>query len=354
MNAVTHLLSALAIAQGAAPAGADAQTSFPFVGVVRADRLNVRLSPRSEGDSPIVHILSRGDPVTVVGQEDGFYKIQPPEKSGLWVWSRNLRAEEGGWGVTSTEAPLRLDSRVTAPEITRLPAGTRVQVLRDHLGWNKVRPPDGVYFYVGARYVNRSGNVAPAVAENADAEAEGLMQQGHAAIAAADTWGAQGSWDRADYGAAAEIFSRAAGIAKTEGVRSQAEFFQRQCENMQRLRNVALEAKRQADLARAAAEAANRPPPTPEYNFRGYVSEVGATIGRPTQWRLTTRRGTLETVCYVIIDNPDLVRRWTTQLWGRYVGIQSRNLGRSWQDAPIVRLEQIEPLDPPAPQTPRR
>lgn len=101
------------------------------VGYITADRVWVRAGSLLVKDrsSPQTK-LNRGDKVTILGQEGGFYKITPPTNAYLWISARYVRpvsrAERAGPtprpAVKPTESVVKLKARATVPVASTRPA----------------------------------------------------------------------------------------------------------------------------------------------------------------------------------------------------------------------------------------
>jgi uncharacterized protein YgiM (DUF1202 family) len=129
------------------------KVSFPFLGEVNVERLNVRALPNSTNKSTIITILSMGDHVVVVGKRGGFYRIIPPK--GAWVWVHRKYLKVGKDGATITKkAPLMIDSRFNAKRLGYIKPGNQVKILKDHLGWYKIKAPAHLRFWVAKRYIS--------------------------------------------------------------------------------------------------------------------------------------------------------------------------------------------------------
>jgi SH3-like domain-containing protein len=128
----------------------------PFSGKIRVPhhgRVNVRLHPKTD-DNNVMDVLKDGAPVQVVGREGNFLAIVPPKGSnGCWIHAGNVAVDGDRAQVIEDHSPVRLDSKVTAPILTKLPKGTEIKIHRTHAGWHQISAPHGVQYYVHAKYV---------------------------------------------------------------------------------------------------------------------------------------------------------------------------------------------------------
>jgi hypothetical protein len=129
---------------------------------VTADRVNLR----SKGDlnSRIVGRVSRDDVLEAVGREYGWHQIVPPAGVFSLVSARYIERVGPGRGIAKVDTTLRVrvgsDIQPRDPfssEVqTRLERDAEVQIvgaLDDQ--WLKIVPPEGVYVYISAEFVER-------------------------------------------------------------------------------------------------------------------------------------------------------------------------------------------------------
>lgn len=152
------LFSAALVAQDVAKTASGKSGEFPFTGEVATEQLNVRILPGTTPEAIIVAILKQGDAVTVCGEKDGFYAIHPPKGAWVWVWGKNLQVNGSTGVVVTNDAPVRIDARSNAKQVGTLPEGTRVQILKEHLGWYKIEAPEAVKFWVAKKYIKARGS----------------------------------------------------------------------------------------------------------------------------------------------------------------------------------------------------
>lgn len=174
------LFGAALTAQDVAKTASSKSGEFPFTGVVATEQLNVRILPGTTPDAIIVAILKQGDVVTVCGEKDGFYAINPPEGAWTWIWGKNLQVNGSTGVVVTNEAPVRIDARSNAKQVGTLAEGTRVHIIKEHLGWYKIKAPDSVKFWVAKKYIKSKGGAAdvgkPKVSEPETAKAPEVKQ----------------------------------------------------------------------------------------------------------------------------------------------------------------------------------
>jgi SH3-like domain-containing protein len=128
---------------------------FPYIGEVSAQRLNVRIKPSVDETSTIVGVLKMGTQVKVYAQENDFLQIAAPEGTYCWVFAELVKpSQEKGFGIIgSSEAILRSDCRITAPELGRLKSGQKVKILGEKYGWYRIQAPPSVRLWVAKKYI---------------------------------------------------------------------------------------------------------------------------------------------------------------------------------------------------------
>jgi SH3-like domain-containing protein len=143
--------------------------NFPFLGEVKAERVNVRIKPSVSEDSTIVVISSFGEELGVVGQENGFYQILPPKGSSCWVSGYHLKRQGHDLGIITSDTELRSDSRTNAYVLGKISAGESVKILGEKYGWFKIEAPPIVRFWISKKYVRIKKEVSSL------AQLEGLL-----------------------------------------------------------------------------------------------------------------------------------------------------------------------------------
>jgi uncharacterized protein YgiM (DUF1202 family) len=118
--------------------------SLPAEGDVTVERLNVRMFPKNDATSIITSVLGLGDKVTVVAEKDEYYQILPPKGSTVFVTAKNVKRDGDKAVATTSDVPVRLDSRVNADVLCTLKEGDTVKVSGEHMGWLKIEAPAAV------------------------------------------------------------------------------------------------------------------------------------------------------------------------------------------------------------------
>lgn len=174
------------------------------IGIVTADRLNIRAVPSAAGSSPILAVLPQGSQLLIVGRnaDTSFYEVITGSGQRGWAASRYIAVSAGagrGQPVTSgerTQTVVVADGIVnvpslnlrTAPDpladvIAVLPGGLITSIIgrNSDASWYEVVTPEGLLGWVYGEYmIVRNGFAADAPVQNSDQiaslpAAEGLV-----------------------------------------------------------------------------------------------------------------------------------------------------------------------------------
>lgn len=132
-------------------------------GLINANAVYVR-SGASDNDYPVMK-LDKGAPVHVVGMRFEWLKITPPEGSFCYVSKAYVdRYGDGSQGKVTNTLYVRVGSQLNgmkAKVATKLEPGSPVQIIGDQDEYFKIKPPEGVYFFVNKQYVDATKIVDP-------------------------------------------------------------------------------------------------------------------------------------------------------------------------------------------------
>lgn len=153
------------------------QPSFQsFEGVITAQSLNVREGPSTDYAS--IGYLHNGDRVTVIGESNGWYKIN---YSGREAWISGKYVEKSNGSTTQPQQPsntfevvvsasslnVRTGPSTNYNKIGSLASGTHVTVLEEKNGWYKINY-EGKEGWISAAYTYKPGNASAAGQKAAD------------------------------------------------------------------------------------------------------------------------------------------------------------------------------------------
>ena len=139
-------------------------SKYHFTGVVNSNAVYVRSGP-SENDYPTMK-LDKGAEVTVRGIKFEWLKIAPPEGSFCYVAKAFVdRHGNGSTGRVTSTLNVRVGSQLNelkAKIASKLEPGVAVEIVGEEQEYFKIRPPEGVFFYVNKQFVEpvRPINVA--------------------------------------------------------------------------------------------------------------------------------------------------------------------------------------------------
>ena len=141
----------------AVPTGPEIENSkYQFTGVVNSNAVYVRSGP-SENDYPTVK-LDKGADVTVLGIKFEWLKIMPPEGSFCYVAKAFVdRHGNGSSGRVTSTLNVRVGSQLNelkAKIASKLEPGAAVEIVGEEQEYFKIKPPEGVFFYVNKQYVD--------------------------------------------------------------------------------------------------------------------------------------------------------------------------------------------------------
>jgi uncharacterized protein YgiM (DUF1202 family) len=361
--ALFPLLAAAGFAQEQVQGG-EAKTSFekrsyPFEGEILAERLNVRMFPRADGQSIIAAVVSLGEKVTVVGEKEDFFQILPPKSATVWIIGRNVKREGQGGVITANDVPVRLDSRVNADTVGLLKEGEAVTIVGENMGWYKIQSPAAVKYFVGKKYV-RAGAFVRDEAKPAPAPApreEGSDAGARATLAVADQLldeqrklVEEKKIDQVDFSRVVAAFESARDQAKSEVVRLEAEKGLKRYRDLhliwesaraQLLAKEAEVAKKLEEINKPKAEQAKGP------LMVGHMDTTGLLWKRPGTHKLVMGG---KIVCFVRAREGDdrMISRFN-DVYGKYVGVNGTLIKNpeGWDGYSVVVVDELVPMQAP-------
>lgn len=97
----------------------------------------VAVKVRKQGS--VQTIAYTGDQFKIVGEQDGWYKVQLDDETEGWIASRYVDVKAASAYITADKVNLRKDAHVESDVKDNLPASTKVQVLGTEGNWVKVK-----------------------------------------------------------------------------------------------------------------------------------------------------------------------------------------------------------------------
>lgn len=164
-----------------AAAGTEIENSkYQFEGEVNGNAVYVRSGP-SDNDYATAK-LDKGAMVTVVGIKFEWLKIMPPEGSFCYVAKAYVeKRNDGSIGRVTNTLNVRVGSQLLPMKTkvaTKLEPGQDVQIIGEQDEYFKIKPPEGVYFYVNKQYVDPVKRVeVPAIVDAGGKKTDGAKSE---------------------------------------------------------------------------------------------------------------------------------------------------------------------------------
>ncbi|MCR4337620.1 MAG: SH3 domain-containing protein [Candidatus Omnitrophica bacterium] len=135
-------------------------SSFPFVGEVASQELNIRAGQSENFEK--VGRLQKGEEVVVVAESYGWYKIVLPAQSKSYVSKDYVKVVGKNLGeVTGTRVNVRGGPGTNFSVLAQLHQGDAVRILEEKEGWYLIEPPDQGHGWVAAQYVQFKSSSVP-------------------------------------------------------------------------------------------------------------------------------------------------------------------------------------------------
>jgi hypothetical protein len=341
--------------------------TFPFVGEVTAEHLNVRAFPKADNTSPIMAVIPEGSRVTVTGISGDFYEILPIKGAWAWVSSRMVNISGDNATVKSTTS-LRIDSRTNATKIGLVEAGEMLTVLEQRAGWAKVVAPDSMRLYTAKKYIKFAGaSSGPLPAKKSvrdefetsktsaprtsDSAAREMLKQAETLITEQEGLISQKRIDEVSFEPIAGAYEQAASLAADPGLRKTAEDSARIYRKFQHML-VGIKAMKQSaeviarELEKLTGEAKATQQKMAGLKFTGTVDTVGALLlNRPGSHKLV-RDGKI--VCFLRTkDGDEATRQKLSRFYEYYVGVSgTETQAEGWEGIPVVIVDDVIKLNP--------
>ncbi len=124
-----------------------AQESFPFLAEATNERVNVRAGQSQNFEK--LSQLDKGEEVVVVGKDFGWYKIQLPPRTHVYVSDKYVRLAGSMEGeIVGDRVNVRSSARVESTILGQIERGARIRVIEKLQGWYKIAPPAQVFGWV--------------------------------------------------------------------------------------------------------------------------------------------------------------------------------------------------------------
>ena len=174
----------------------------------------VAVKVRKQGS--VQTIAYTGDQFKIVGEQDGWYKVQLGDETEGWIASRYVDVKAANAYITADKVNLRKDAHVESDVKDNLPASTKVQVLATEGNWVKVKNGENEGF-VRDLYVSDKAPVVeeekPAPPVNNSNAASAVVDLAYAKLGSPYVWGAEGPNSFDCSGLTSYVFRNAAGVS---------------------------------------------------------------------------------------------------------------------------------------------
>ena len=120
---------------------------FPFSGVVKADKVNIRAGQNKNFEA--LGSLKQGDTIVVVGQSFNWYKIKLPDDAQAYVSRKLVQFLRDNTGeVSGSRVNIRARASLESAVIGQLTKGTLVKIVETSDEWYRIEPAEGIYGWV--------------------------------------------------------------------------------------------------------------------------------------------------------------------------------------------------------------
>lgn len=125
----------------------------PFTGCIRRNKVRMRIG--ADVNSSIVSELSQGVLLSVVGEQDDFYAVRPPQAMKVYVYRTYILNQN----VDASRVNLRLTPSMDGPIVGQLHKGDRVdgQVYKENDQWVEMNLPDNMPLYISKEFIEKAG-----------------------------------------------------------------------------------------------------------------------------------------------------------------------------------------------------
>lgn len=131
-----------------------AKNSFePFTGCIRRNKVRMRVG--ADVNSPILSELSQGVLLAVVGQQEDFYAVRPPEQVKAYIYRTYILNNH----VDASRVNVRLTPSMDGPIVGQLHKGDRIdgQIYKDNDQWLELNLPENMPLYISKEFIEKVG-----------------------------------------------------------------------------------------------------------------------------------------------------------------------------------------------------
>lgn len=123
----------------------------PFVGLVTADRVNLRARPSLS--SEVIFQFSKGSKILVLAKEGSWYGVELPSEVPVYVARPFVSIEDGKGRVKGNRVRVRAGAGQAFPSLALLKDQEEVLIRRVVVEWVEIRPPSSCRGWVSQAYL---------------------------------------------------------------------------------------------------------------------------------------------------------------------------------------------------------
>ncbi len=153
---LSSVSSATALPQDSPPSEAGSALSYPFVGEIVGDAVNLRAGFNENYMK--LKALDPGEKIVVLGEQAGWYQVHVPSTFTGWVSKQFVTAGADGFGtVNGNRVSLRPSGSTRHLPVGYVNAGDKLWVVSEEAEWVQVVAPPHMPAWVHGRYVKPLG-----------------------------------------------------------------------------------------------------------------------------------------------------------------------------------------------------
>ena len=164
------------------PAAPDAATTTPFVGTVTGTKVNVRAG--SNRNFEIIHQLTKGESVVIIGQQGEWYAIELPPEASAFIAAQFVARDSASAGhVTGARVNVRGGPGTKYNTLGKVAAGEPLAIRGEQDGWLQILPPSSARGWVAKSLIQPDPANTPAAVHAAyDARRASLLASSGATL----------------------------------------------------------------------------------------------------------------------------------------------------------------------------
>ncbi len=133
---------------------------FPFLGVVTADRVNLRAGPNINFEK--LFQLNKGGQVVVVNHQFSWYKVKLPSPARCFISGQFITVHSPRMAsVKGKRVKLRAGPGERYNVLGKVRKGTVLRIYEQVDGWYRIAPSEGSYGWISDQYVTFKSSVIP-------------------------------------------------------------------------------------------------------------------------------------------------------------------------------------------------